>query len=338
MSPLWFQLDHDFAQKPEFLRIRRASGLDALTIRGALSAWFEQVSKKGEFLLDGTDRGILRGYGLIDLTDLIGLTVEFWQLVVTEGWIEESAEGLIVPKFAERFGRLAKRRGQSNTEPETPKRKRGRPRKERPHGHGTVDRDRDDGTKLPAGNGGAESDAIPDRTTNEVPAGKSGGGVSDPVARGGDVAELDVPPDANSGHVARSQFDQLTTADLSVTGKMLSWIAWCATQKNPLVLDDPYWRVRVVAAGLRATSKGVHTPLALFKTIVGKKRWTMLEPEDIHRAQRNIARSEQLAEQMQAARTGGPTRELIATGFGAVPEQTRESVDSIRARLKLKFG
>ena len=129
---MWFQHDHDIDEKPEFLRIKRACGLDPLLVRGALSAWFEQVNKHGEFLLDGSNRGIMRGYALIDLVDLIGVDVAFWQIVASEGWIEETSDGLIVPKFVERFGKLASKQKRGTVDTDQPKKKRGRPPKRKP--------------------------------------------------------------------------------------------------------------------------------------------------------------------------------------------------------------
>jgi len=351
---VWFQHDHDIDEKPEFLRIKRACGLDPLLVRGALSAWFEQVNKHGEFLLDGSNRGIMRGYSLIDLVDLIGVDVEFWQIVASEGWIEETSDGLIVPKFAERFGKLAAKQKRGTVDSNQPKRPRGRPRKiphaqaeaVQPQREVTADRplgrdvDGEIGTSL-SGNGKVLSGPVSDESGRTEVHPRSVGihqGSSGPTVEAvlladaatgtgasGASAEIitekpssitaqrqnitetagSITPERPTPQQQASQFDLLSVEDLTSCGTLLTWIQDCATKRNPLVLEDEFHRVRVVAAAIRATGKGVNTPLALFKSIIGKRRWTMLEPEDIKRAQTKLRTYEQL---QQTRRAEYPTR------------------------------
>lgn len=334
---MWFQHDHDIDEKPEFLRIKRACGLDPLLVRGALSAWFEQVNKHGEFLLDGSNRGIMRGYALIDLVDLIGVDVAFWGIVADEGWIEETADGLIVPKFVERFGKLAAKQKRGTVDADQPKRPRGRPRKIPVLVPGPLE------GGLSPEKGGADSEkggadsqkgglgpatVIPETPQNITPDPES-------ITEAGE----NITPTAGSISPAlptptqqASQFDLLSVEDLTSCGKLITWIQDCATKRNPLVLEDEFHRVRVVAAAIRATGKGVNTPLALFKSIIGKRRWTMLEPDDIKRAQTKLRTYEQLQQTRRAEYPTRATRPETRAAPMAIETQAT-SLDLVMAQI-----
>jgi hypothetical protein len=324
----FFFMDHDLREKPEFLRIVRNSGLNPLMVRGAISAWFELVNKHAQSLADGSGRGLMRGYQLVDLLDLIGLTLEFWEIVVAEDWIEESEDGLIVAKCDERFPLVVKRQPKSPPA-DQPKRPRGRPRK-----HPKPDEaNPSEGEPTPPSTGSTPS-------VSETPPAIDDGD-AEPTETAGSITP--VRPTASQ---RGSQFDKLTIQDLSVCGKLLAWIADCACQSKPLVLDDEWHRLRVVAAGHRATTGvGVREPMALFKSIVGKRQWTKLEPDDLQFARNKLATFKNLEQTMRVEyreRAGpGPeiraAPELLAGGFGSVPVERSNSVDAQR-RAVLEFA
>jgi len=299
VTTFYFQRDEDISEKPEVLDVMLATGLAVAVVVYHLEEFWRKVNQRGESLNDGTGRGLLPGYRLAHLPLLVGLDDAYWQAVSAAGWVVESADGLLIPKFDDRFGKLAQARAAA-----TVRQQKSRSRREAGDGRPDVEK------------------------TSSLPCTSSSG----------------LPPQVSS---LSSQFDLLTVADLSVCGTLLDWMAKVSVLHRPLVVNDTWHQVRVIAAGIRATTgDGVKEPMALFKSIVGRGRWTMLEPADVQAAQTRLATHQQWLASVQAEyrdragveenrRTGNeaavekhtslktcPTgaADLIGAGFGSVPQ------------------
>ncbi len=319
MSAFYFQRDEDISEKPEVLDVMLATGLSVAVVVYHLEEFWRKVNQKGESLNDGTGRGLLPAYRLAHLPLLVGLDDAYWQAVAAAGWVDESAEGLLIPKFDDRFGRLAQARAAATVRQQQCRARRGQ------------------GTGVSSQESGVGSWEEGDATVGIHES-------RDPCIASSDSCPLSPDPCLQrlTGKQLASQFDRLTVADLSVCGTLLGWMADVSMMHRPVVVNDAWHQVRVVAAGIRATTgDGVKEPMALFKSIVGRGRWTMLEPADVQAAQARLETHQQWQASRQVEyreraglegtdetpaeeRTNRETRsteaaELIAGGFGTVP-------------------
>ena len=338
MGQFWHEQDDDLATKPEFLRVKRKTQRSEADVGWHLGKWFSLVNSLGESLGNEQGQGLVRGYTLEDLADLLGLDDAFWCAVRDVGWIIEDEEGLVVPKFDDRFGKLARCRA-SKTNAQRTRRAEQRSAKQpdmqsQPQAVPSMAGEQTAPPRAAAGPSTARpatrksADAVAARGSS-TPLRPS----TEPPVTAGTVTAAPTP----AGHAA-SQFDQLTVADLSSGQKLKEWVADCAGKRRPLVLDDEFHLVRVVAAAHRATNtRGVREPMALFTSIVAKKRWTMLEDTDIRAAKSKLDNLKQLAVTRSEARhdlaRASPVEGLALT-FGAVPyEPHRQSRDEASAAL-----
>ncbi len=341
MGQFWHEQDDDLATKPEFLRVKRKTQRSEADVGWHLGKWFSLVNSLGESLGNEQGQGLVRGYSLEDLTDLLGLDDVFWAAVRDVGWIIEDEDGLIVPKFDDRFGKLARcRASKSNTQRVRRAEQRVVKQAEMMGEQQAAPSRAGDQTAPPRDAAGPSTARPATRKSADAVAAR---GAATPLRPLTDPpvthTALDVPVTAGTvtaaalppGH-AVSQFDQLTVADLGSGQKLREWVADCAGKRLPLVLDDEFHLVRVVAAAHRATNtRGVRAPMALFKSIVAKRRWTMLEETDIRAAKMKLDNLKQLATTRSEARhdlTRASPVEGLALTFGMVPHepqrQTRE--------------
>lgn len=341
MRAFYFTRDENLATKPEVLQIRRATGLSAADVVFHIEEFWRYVNQLGYSLGNASGQGILPGYQLADLPLLVGLNDDYWSAVVSVGWIELSPDGaLLIPGFDARFGKLAQRRMAA-----TRRQQRSRANKSaRAVATAALE------TKQPDARTSTERQ-VPQRRRNVTDSQRRTATnhfesiaptaaehcTAVPNAAGEFTAEPSIAPpitpERSSTTPATSQFDLLTASDLAVCGKLLCWMADIATMRRPVVLNDSWHQVRVVAAGIRATAGvGVKEPLALFKSIVGKARWTMLEPEDLKTAQLRLSsyqRGTLMLHTDSPQRAGpdddqAPAATMLANGFGAIPQPTRQ--------------
>jgi hypothetical protein len=292
MGTFYFQRDENLATKPEVLKIRRATGLSTADVVFHIEEFWRHVNQHGQSLNDGTGRGTLPGYELADLPLLVGLTDHYWSAVVTAGWIQLGSAGeLLIPRFDDRFGKLAQARAAA-----TIRQQRSRAR----------------------------------RTETRPPTETSPAPLIEQQSSDEDTPTSDtVEPLRLAVRRTTSQFDLLTISDLSVCGRLLCWMADVSALPRPVVINDDWHRLRVIAAGIRATSGvAVKNPMALFKSIVGKQRWTMLEPEDLKTAQARLNTYQHRLVTLQdgQADRAGPdmapadvAQDLLTAGFGKIP-------------------
>lgn len=331
MRAFYFTRDENLATKPEVLQIRRATGLSAADVVFHIEEFWRYVNQLAYSLGNAAGAGVLPGYELADLPLLIGLTEAYWLAVVQVGWIELGPQGeLIIPGFDDRFGKLAQRRMAATRRQQRSRANRSARESATPSSHATSSADQTQ-ARSPSG-----ATKRPPKVTSQVasikPVTSEQGATASsvpvkPSSTDSVVATIDPP--RPTGTQQASQFDLLTVSDLAVCGKLLCWMADVAALPRPVVLNDVWHQVRVIAAGIRATSGvGVKEPLALFKSIVGKGRWTMLEPEDLKTAQLRLATYRRGSLKLQAdyrERAGPDPGEpsaatLVANGFGAIPQ------------------
>ena len=336
MGTFYFQRDENLAQKPEVLRIRRQTGLSAADVVFHIEEFWRHVNQLGHSLNDGTEAGVLPGYELADLPLLVGLTDEYWGAVVDAGWIIVGDVGqLIIPGFDGRFGRLAQKRIAATV------------RKQKSRAAFGDDVTPSPPRSLPSSQLAPQPSPLPSPQLSPQPSPRSSPSRSSdraqqPTRQSSDnrsqgrvtTVAATIDPPRVAGRRPGSQFDLLTVADLANCGKLLCWLADISVMPRPVALNDPWHQVRVIAAGLRATSgKNVKEPLALFKSIVGKRRWTMLEAEDLREAELRFATYQHGRQslQVQYQERAGPNDDaqttsavrLVGDGFGALPETSR---------------
>lgn len=95
--------DHDFPEKPETLRICSHTSVTVAQLMLRLHYLWRMFDRQ-------TEDGLLPGLGLDALVLSIGGDVPFWQEVVDAGWLTVTAQGLVMPKFKERFRTSARAR------------------------------------------------------------------------------------------------------------------------------------------------------------------------------------------------------------------------------------
>lgn len=345
MRAFYFTRDENLATKPEVLQIRRATGLSAADVVFHIEEFWRYVNQLGCSLNNASGVGILPGYELADLPLLVGLNDAYWSAVVSVGWIELSPDGeLLIPGFDARFGKLAQRRMAA-----TRRQQRSRANKRSREAASPPPDIRQPDTPTPTARQiqprrrhvtepqrGTATQAAPEQPASS-PADSSDHGPAAPITSAepanASSAATTIAPGRSSTTPVTSQFDLLTASDLAVCGKLLCWMADIATMPRPVVLNDVWHQVRVIAAGIRATAGiGVKEPLALFKSIVGKARWTMLEPEDLKTAQLRLSNYQRGALTLHSDESSraGPDSEaasaatLLANGFGTIPQPARQ--------------
>lgn len=342
----YFTRDENLATKPEVLQIRRATGLSAADVVFHIEEFWRYVNQLGCSLNNASGVGILPGYELADLPLLVGLNDAYWSAVVSVGWIELSPDGeLLIPGFDARFGKLAQRRmaatrrqqrsraNKSSREAAMPSPDLRRPDTTQQKGRQAQQPRREaSGSQQHA----ATNQTAPAQTEPITPVASEQRATApitsaEPAQTPSTVTTI--APARSTKTPVTSQFDLLTVSDLAVCGKLLCWMADIATMPRPVVLNDAWHQVRVIAAGIRATAGvGVKEPLALFKSIVGKARWTMLEPEDLKTAQLRLSNYQRGALTLHAdiPNRAGPDCEaasaatLLANGFGTIPQPARQ--------------
>ena len=369
MGAFYFTRDEDVSEKPEVLDIVLATGRSVAEVVFHLEEFWRRVNQRGESLIDGSGNGVMRGYRLKHLPLLVGLDDEYWTAVAKCGWVKESPIGLIIPGFDERFGKLAQKRMAATARQQRSRANRDDfsassaeavepPRRAAVAGNGVQDHVSNCGPSVEAGSfphivsagdsvgrGGSSDisgiDQAPVVSEGNLPDSDLSGETRVQADRVDTVAARIEPRRPNKRQQA-SQFDLLNVADLSVCGKLLAWIEQIAPMRRPVVIADEWHRLRVVAAGVHVTGgKGVKSPMALFKSIVGKRRWTMLEPEDIKAAEAKLrnyradvnairqAKHDQFKQRVQEVPLAGL---LVGAGFGAIPPPATKNMDAIRER------
>lgn len=104
MAGDWIKMRIDLASHPKLVRILSATQSDKFRVIGGLHAvWsvFDTHSENGE----------LNGYSLEMMDHIIGWE-GFSAAMAAVGWLEETAESLVMPDFIEHNGRSAKRRAE----------------------------------------------------------------------------------------------------------------------------------------------------------------------------------------------------------------------------------
>jgi len=100
MAGEWFPVDVNLAEKPEVLELCEITGLDVEVVVFRLFrlwGWFQMHSS------DGHARVTLKRF-----TSVAGGDAEFWRAVTQVGWLEETGDGIRIPKWEERFSNAAK--------------------------------------------------------------------------------------------------------------------------------------------------------------------------------------------------------------------------------------
>jgi len=96
----WFPVDVNLAEKPEVLELCELTGLDVEVVIFRLFrlwGWFQMHSS------DGDARVTLKRF-----TSVAGGDAEFWHAVTQVGWLEETGDGIRIPKWEDRFSNAAK--------------------------------------------------------------------------------------------------------------------------------------------------------------------------------------------------------------------------------------
>lgn len=82
----------------------------------------------------------------------------------------------------------------------------------------------------------------------------------------------------------KSAFSGMTTERLRDTAALQSWLEWQATLPSPVIdAADPESIVRLVAAAGKSLRRGKY-PVRYFASLVGKRQWDALTPEDLQSA------------------------------------------------------
>lgn len=100
MSGEWFPVDVNLADKPEVLELCEITGLDVEVVVFRLFrlwGWFQMHSS------DGDARVTLKRF-----TTVAGGDADFWRAVTEVGWLEQTEQGIRIPKWSERFSNAAK--------------------------------------------------------------------------------------------------------------------------------------------------------------------------------------------------------------------------------------
>ena len=100
MAGEWFPVDVNLAEKPEVLELCELTGLDVEVVVFRLFrlwGWFQMHSS------DGHARVTLKRF-----TSVAGGDAQFWQAVTHVGWLDETSDGIRIPKWEERFSNAAK--------------------------------------------------------------------------------------------------------------------------------------------------------------------------------------------------------------------------------------
>lgn len=346
MRAFYFTRDENLATKPEVLQIRRATGLSAADVVFHIEEFWRYVNQLGYSLDNASGRGILPGYELADLPLLVGLNDAYWSAVVSVGWIELGPAGeLLIPGFDARFGKLAQRRmAATRRQQRSRANKRSHEAAMTPSDIKQADTTKTNGRQAQQSQreaSGSERRTAAKQTTSAPTEPSPAADAPDqrvtaPITPAEPVRTAPTIATTARGRstttAVASQFDLLTVQDLAACGKLLCWMADIAAMPRPVVLNDAWHQVRVIAAGIRATAGvGVKEPLALFKSIVGKARWTMLEPEDLKTAQLRLSNYQRGALTLHAddtTRAGPdatlpPAANLLASGFGTIPQPAR---------------
>lgn len=96
-------VDLDLPSKPETQRICDLADVGTAETVGLLVMFWGWVDRHA-------DSALLAGMTCKSLVRLVGGSEAFWQSVAAVGWLEITAEGLVVPGFEERFGESARQR------------------------------------------------------------------------------------------------------------------------------------------------------------------------------------------------------------------------------------
>ena len=100
MAGEWFPVDVNLAEKPEVLELCEITGLDVEVVVFRLFrlwGWFQMHSS------DGHARVTLKRF-----TSVAGGDAQFWKAVTHVGWLDETSEGIRIPKWEDRFSNAAK--------------------------------------------------------------------------------------------------------------------------------------------------------------------------------------------------------------------------------------
>lgn len=102
MAGDWIKMRADLQTHPKVVRILSAIGRDKFAVIGGLHAVWSLFDAHSE-------DGLLSGYNLQTLDLMIGFP-GFANAMVAVGWLEETPQGLVTPRFDEHNGASAKRR------------------------------------------------------------------------------------------------------------------------------------------------------------------------------------------------------------------------------------
>ncbi len=100
MAGEWVPVDVNLAEKPEVLELCEITGLDVEVVVFRLFrlwGWFQLHSA------DGHARVTLKRF-----TSVAGGDAQFWEAVKSVGWLDETSDGIRIPKWDERFSNAAK--------------------------------------------------------------------------------------------------------------------------------------------------------------------------------------------------------------------------------------
>jgi hypothetical protein len=99
MAGNWIKMRHDLQDAPEVRRIARAAGIDRDQVVGKLYrfwTWADRHGKNGEVDAD-----------LEDVDEQVGL-VGFGAALVSVGWLDSQAGGIVIPNWDRHFSDSAK--------------------------------------------------------------------------------------------------------------------------------------------------------------------------------------------------------------------------------------